>query len=170
MQAEVSAPRIYVASLSDYNAGRLHGAWIDATDADDMRDAIAAMLKASPEPIAEEWAIHDTDGFGSYSVSEYADLDAVAAIASGIAEYGDAFSAWVNDGNEPDTDDFQDHYVGTFGSFRDYADAIADDFIPDDAPEFLKTYFDYDAFARDLEHDYCVIDRTDGYGVHVFTY
>ena len=26
------SPRIYVASLSDYNAGRLHGVWIDAAE------------------------------------------------------------------------------------------------------------------------------------------
>ena len=30
MSAATSGPRIYVASLSDYNAGRLHGEWIDA--------------------------------------------------------------------------------------------------------------------------------------------
>lgn len=39
--------RIYVASLSDYNAGILHGTWIDfdqLTDLDDLRAAIAAML------------------------------------------------------------------------------------------------------------------------------
>ena len=43
--------RIYVASLSDYNAGILHGTWIDfaqLTDLDDLRAAIAAMLATSP--------------------------------------------------------------------------------------------------------------------------
>ena len=56
--------RIYVASLSDYNAGILHGTWIDfaqLTDLDDLRAAIAAMLatsptaKAAPGQPAEEW-------------------------------------------------------------------------------------------------------------------
>ena len=37
-------PRIYVASLSDYNAGHLHGRWIDADqDPDAIREEIAAM-------------------------------------------------------------------------------------------------------------------------------
>ena len=43
--------RIYVASLSDYNAGILHGTWIDfdqLTDLDDLRAAIATMLATSP--------------------------------------------------------------------------------------------------------------------------
>jgi antirestriction protein len=47
-----SAPRIYVACLASYNAGVLHGTWIDATDADVMREAIATMLRQSPYPNA----------------------------------------------------------------------------------------------------------------------
>lgn len=35
-------PRIYVASLSDYNSGNLHGRWIDAAqDAGDLHTAIS---------------------------------------------------------------------------------------------------------------------------------
>ena len=56
------SPRIYVASLSDYNAGRLHGRWIDATQsADTIREELSQMLAESQEPIAEEWAIHAYD-------------------------------------------------------------------------------------------------------------
>ena len=51
-------PRIYVACLAAYNNGRLHGAWIDATTPDEIRTEVRAMLAASPEPDAEEWAIH----------------------------------------------------------------------------------------------------------------
>ena len=43
--------RIYVASLTDYNAGILHGAWLDFDDfesADEVKEAIDDMLKASP--------------------------------------------------------------------------------------------------------------------------
>jgi hypothetical protein len=50
-QASSSAPkripRIYVASPSDYNAGRLHGVWLEATDIQRVRSGVAAMLKAS---------------------------------------------------------------------------------------------------------------------------
>lgn len=44
--------RIYVASLADYNNGRLHGEWIDldGKDADDVQGEIAAMLRASKYP------------------------------------------------------------------------------------------------------------------------
>ncbi|MEO0467721.1 MAG: antirestriction protein ArdA, partial [Pseudomonadota bacterium] len=54
----VDAPRIYVACLAAYNNGRLHGRWIDATDPHEVWQQVSAMLAASPEPDAEEWAIH----------------------------------------------------------------------------------------------------------------
>lgn len=44
-------PRIYVASLSDYNNGNLHGVWIDdLSDAETIQDEVNAMLRASKYP------------------------------------------------------------------------------------------------------------------------
>lgn len=66
---ETVAPAIYVASLSDYNNGLLHGCWISALLPESaIGTAIQDMLTASPwaartgEP-AEEWAILDHEGF-----------------------------------------------------------------------------------------------------------
>lgn len=73
-------PRIYAACLASYNAGSLHGEWIDATDADEIREGIENMLSESRQPIAEEWAIHDYENFGGLRLSEYADLDKVAEL------------------------------------------------------------------------------------------
>ena len=44
---DTDTPRIYVACLASYNAGILHGEWIDATDADEIREAIETMLSKS---------------------------------------------------------------------------------------------------------------------------
>ena len=109
-------PRIYVACLASYNAGILHGEWVDVEgdedgNIDDLWASVAHMLRESPEPnimrygmvceecdhvwdvgydpaktcpecdgtdlkvsesypSAEEWAIHDYEGFGGYPVSE----------------------------------------------------------------------------------------------------
>lgn len=61
------------------------------------------MLRASPVPDAEEWAIHDYEGFEGVRVAEYAGIDGVAETAAFVAEHGrfelapckpgDAFSA-----------------------------------------------------------------------------
>ena len=46
--------RIYVGDLAAYNAGTLHGVWIDlddhSFDADSVHEEIAAMLRKSPNP------------------------------------------------------------------------------------------------------------------------
>lgn len=51
--------KIYVADLAAYNAGHLHGVWIDATlDIEDIQAQIQRMLSLSPVEDAEEYAIH----------------------------------------------------------------------------------------------------------------
>lgn len=78
--------RIYVACLAAYNAGRLHGRWIDCDgkDADEIQAEVNAMLKRSPEPWAEEWAIHDHEGFPSGTVGESTGFDRIAAMVEAL--------------------------------------------------------------------------------------
>src|SRR5690242_7244320 len=84
-QQRLPTPRIYVASLSDYNAGELHGVWMDADqDAGELHQAVAAMLALSNEPPAEDWAIHDYEGFGPFRVDEHESLEVVSAVGLGI--------------------------------------------------------------------------------------
>lgn len=163
-----TTPRVYVACLASYNSGKLHGTWIDATDADAMREAIEAMLKASPEPGAEEWAIHDHDGFYGISVGEYADLDNLAALAANLEEHGEAFAAWVNDGREwDDADGFEEAYQGTWRSEESFAVNLMDDLGELKEDSLAARYFDYAAFTRDLFiNDYWSHDGTEG--THVF--
>ena len=162
-------PRIYVASLSDYNAGRLHGAWIDAAqDADDIHAAITAMLAASPEPGADEWAIHDYEGFGDIKISENEDIAAVAAIAAGIAEHGPSWAAYAARMGTDFADGYADDYCGEWDSEEDYATELLDDIgeLKDDS--IASRYFDYEKFTRDLfMTDYWSADSPDG-GVFVF--
>ena len=82
------APRVYVACLAAYNGGRLHGAWIDLDDADDAHEQALQMLDTSPEPGAEEWAIHDHEGFGSYPVGEHESITELCDLAEAIEEHG----------------------------------------------------------------------------------
>ena len=68
--AQPDRPRIYVACLAAYNNGCLHGRWIEATTPDEIWEQVRAMLADSPEPDAEEWAIHDHDGFEGAPLSD----------------------------------------------------------------------------------------------------
>lgn len=154
------SPRIYVASLADYVGGVLHGVWIDvARDPAVVQEDIDAMLARSQQPGAEEFAIHDYEGFGSCRIHEYDPIDLVARIARGIEEHGQAFAAWaeVNEGSQPRFDDFEAAYLGHYDSVEDYADHLADELgytaelarLPEALSRYLR--FHSDALASDLE-------------------
>lgn len=155
-------PAIYVASLADYNAGRLHGRWIDAAqEAERLHEEVAAILAASPEPLAEEWAIHDYDNFGPLRLSEHESLERVSVIGRGIAREGVAFAHWAAISESEDADlaeGFNERYLGYWGSLDEYAEHLLDDLgyigmVARAVPESLLNYVqvDFAAYGRDLE-------------------
>lgn len=173
-------PRIYVASLSDYNAGRLYGVWIDLdenTDEDTISEAVAAMLAGSREPGAEEWAIHDYEGFGQYRLHEYESWEKVARIARMLAKYGAAFSAFAaNDDSVLNDDDceesFTDAYRGEWNSMKEYAEELVGDCgwngVEASKLEPIWSVLDFDQIAHELEQgDYWTAPASGG--VYVFS-
>ena len=169
-------PRIYVASLSDYNNGRLHGAWVDANqDFQAIWDDIGEMLVESKFDPAEEHAIHDYSGFGAYRVDEYESIEDVSRIGRGIATHGlayAAFAAHLDPAEWYKLDDFDEHYRGQWASRTEYAEQLLDDIgidLENLGPEMLQPYIsvDLDAFARDLADDLIVAEAEDG-SIYVF--
>ena len=127
-KTEKPRPSIYVASLSDYVNGRLHGCWIDATKSDEeIFAAIRAMLKSSPYLEAEEYAIHDYEYFEPVKLEEYSNIKNVAAVARNIAKHGVEFAHWAQDmwidgdSEEQMEKHFLEAYRGTFESEEEYA-------------------------------------------------
>lgn len=160
--------RIYVASLSDYNAGILHGAWVDVTDADTMREQIAAMLKESPsaseECPAEEWAIHDFDGFGSLRLDESEDLDKLCEIAKAYEEHGEPLLAWLGYCRSNEVEDFAEKYQGEWASLAEYVEEYHDDCgATKEIPEAFKNYIDWESMAHDWDlNDVLTLDSPEG--------
>lgn len=153
-------PRIYVASLADYNAGRLHGTWIDADQsAEHICNIIHDMLAKSLEPIAEEWAIHDYECFGGLYLSEFENIDHVAAVARGIVERGNVFAALVaHFGGVQKVAEAQRYidegYRGAFERLADYAQEIVEDCYSDAfkaLPDFIRYRIDFEGIADDME-------------------
>ena len=149
---ETTGPRIYVASLADYNAGRLNGIWIDAAqDADAIQTEVSAMLKASPEPNAEEWAIHDYE-LGGIKIGEWESFEKISTWAAGIAEHGAAYAAWVSNDSDynAEVSDFEEAYQGEFSSHEVFAMESYDGIYSEKELGPLAMYIDWEAVGRDL--------------------
>jgi len=208
--------RIYVACLASYNAGILHGTWIDANqDADAIRAEVRAMLKSSPcpnvtrqdfecaecshkwtrdispyqhipsacpecghttlihgtpYPSAEEFAIHDHEGFGNL-VGEYTGIDEVVQLAEAIEEHGDKYTGLRSYGFDHDEamEKLEESYQGCFDSLEDWAEQFLDDTGAfSGAPDMLKTYFDFERYARDAELSGDILEIEGDKGKHVF--
>jgi antirestriction protein len=154
-------PRIYVASLSDYNAGILHGEWLDANqEPDELEAAVDDMLARSTTHGAEEFAVHDYEGFGAYTVGEYESLDWLSRIARGIAEHGAAFAAWAQECGRDDERlaRFEDAFLGEWQNVAAYTDELLSDLgyaevLEQAVPEWLQPYvsLDIEGLARDME-------------------
>lgn len=145
-------PRIYVADLAAYNSGFLHGTWIDATqELEEIWTDIKAMLQDSPVTDPEEWAIHDYENFGGYSVGEYENLESLQAIACFIEEHGELggklLEHWCGDINQA-KQSIEDHYCGQYESLADYAQELTESTT--EIPPSLQLYIDYAAIGRDM--------------------
>jgi antirestriction protein len=165
------APRIYVACLAAYNHGYLHGAWIDAAQEPwGIYDDVKAMLAASPIAGAEEWAIHDYEGFGGARIEEYTGFERVSALAAFITEHG-AVGAALLDYYSGDLDEAQqaitDRYMGEHTSLADYVQELTEQTVT--IPEALQYYIDWQAMARDVEMNGDVFTVSTAHdAVHVF--
>lgn len=162
--------RIYVASLSDYNNGILFGNWFAPDDygfnSEELTAAVTRMLGDSPAKrrglgVAEEWAIHDYEGFEGIRISEYESFDTVVDLAKAIDSFGSAeaqaFGLWLENivgdityFSDPDdaVNRFQEAYIGE-KSLEDYAYEYAEDVLG--LTGAALDYFDCEKFGRDLE-------------------
>lgn len=163
-------PRIYVACLAAYNNGYLHGEWIDANqDLDSLWGEVKKILASSPIPNAEEFAIHDYEGFGEIRINEYTGLETVANYAEFLAEHGELGAnvfAYTDDIDEA-RKLIEECYHGWFDSEEDFAYYWTHEVDGREIPNYLRHYIDYKAMA----HDYFIDNFFSieiGLEVHVF--
>lgn len=161
--------RIYVACLASYNNGILHGVWIDATQSlAAIHDQIAAMLNASQIEEAEEYAIHDYEGFEGVSIAEYQGIESVIEIAAFIEEHGalgGKLIAYLGNLEEA-SEAISDRYAGQYASLEDFARELTVETTS--VPQNLAFYIDYKRMARDLAISDVLSIETGCEQVHVF--
>jgi antirestriction protein len=168
--------KMWIGCLASYNNGVLFGEWVDvSTDAEENADQIARVLAASPVKGAEEYMISDyeapgaiADAFGEYPTAQkladgarlvdaleshwpdYADLDAVLGVMldgrmGDIAGLADEADEWISDryaGEGETLIDWCEEFLDNTGFFGELSGSNRDQIVQ---------YFNYEAYARDLE-------------------
>jgi len=156
----LSIPRIYIACLAAYNSGYLHGSWVDLDGSEDLNERLDEILNSSPMPDAEEWAVHDHEYCGR--LSEYPELislhDIIEAYQKCEAHHIDweAFVAFCEyqgeDLNTEQIEAFENAYAGCDNSLEDWCTNLLEETGQlKSIPENLRFYFNYRAFADDME-------------------
>jgi antirestriction protein len=172
----MNSPRIYISSLADYNAGKLHGRWIDCDDGEQhIWDEIENMLSESTEFIAEDWAIHDYENWGSIKIPENENISWLAETAELIMNdnYDHAYAAYVSNLGQEDAtpEGFQDDYCGTATSEEDFAYGYWEDcgyLAALKEAGISEHYIDWSAVTRDMFiSDIFSCNNPDG-GIFVF--
>ena len=183
-QPAIVERRIWIAVLSDYNAGHLTGEWVtvDGKDGDELQAEADRILKTAHDPNAEEFAIFDHEGFGGW-IEEYTSLADVAAFAAQMDAAPDeaAFAAWLSYHGSADLPDdvsdyaerFGEEYAGQYPDAADYAEEYADmTGALENVPDEIKFYIDWEKYADHVLRNYGYHFENAGspsYGVYVFT-
>lgn len=163
--------RAWIGCLASYNAGRLIGEWFDvSTDADENAATIARILKASPEPDAEEYYVADYDDAPSALtrlLGEYPSAEGLALAAAflesaeGLDIDADTLvSVYIDTASPQRVADLDgvclsdwscDHYAGAGDTLTDWCAGYLEETGTLDAiPEALRNYFDTESYARDM--------------------
>ena len=156
----LSEAKVYVGTYAKYNNGSLSGAWLDLSDYSDKGEFYNACRELHKDENAPEFMFQDWEDIPEALISEswlsenFFDLRDVVNDLSDTEQ--EAFFVWCNyegcDLGEEDSCDlvnrFKDLYVGKYDDEEDFAYELIEECY--DLPDFAKTYFDYEKFARDL--------------------
>jgi len=145
------SPAVYVGTYGKYNSGSLRGVWLDLTTFADYDEFLAVCAYIHRDEADPEFMAQDFEGFMSERefelIREFAELDDDEREAFEV--YVAAFGSSRDDSTI--FDNFREAYCGKWSNEEEYAEQLAEDCcMLEGAPEFLKSYFDYKAFARDL--------------------
>ena len=153
-------PAVYVGTYGKYNSGSLRGAWLDLTAFADYDEFLAVCRflhrdEVSPEFMAQDFTDFPREFYTEGFMSER-EFDVIQEFAKLDDDEREAFEVFVAAfGSSKDDcsifDDFREAYQGKWDSEEDFAEFIVDECgMLHGTPDFVKNYFDYKAFARDL--------------------
>jgi len=158
-QIKMAAASVYVGTYSKYNNGSIFGKWLNLSDYADKSEFYEACKKLHKDEDDPEYMFQDFENIPSELISESWISDNIFNIMEGFENLEESlkepFLIWCNNGHRSfleDFDDlinsFEDDYVGEYGSEEDFARELIEE--RGDLTDFVKQYFDYESYARDL--------------------
>lgn len=156
--ANISCAQIYVGTYKKYNEGSIAGEWLQLSDYSDKDEFLQACAELHADEFDPEFMFQDYENIPECFIGESWISDKVFEIIDRIDEIDniEAFQTYLDwkgcDLENSDFDsiksDFEDAFCGEYNNEEDYAYEVVEECY--DLPEFAKTYFDYEKFARDL--------------------
>lgn len=156
----ISEARIYVGTYAKYNEGSIFGKWMDLSDYSGSKEFYDACRELhsdeeDPELMFQDWENIPSALIGESWLAENI-FELIEALSSLTETQQQAFGIWLSytsrDVSSEDAHDlissFEDEFQGEYKDEADFAYDIVEQCY--DLPEFSKTYFDYEKFARDL--------------------
>lgn len=170
---------IYLTNLGLYNSGVLLGEWVELPITDEELNKVFDRIKICHDDVEytdecgnpyEEYFITDYDcKIEGVEIHEYSNLNTLNELAeelSNLEEWEleeveailEVHGGTINEAIEAQQEGRYIYYSGR--TIEELAEELADEQIAcytheGKVPEFFTRYFDYEAFARDLEKDYC---------------
>jgi antirestriction protein len=137
-------------------------------------EEIQEILESSPVEGAEEWAIHDYEGFGGLRLDEYEEIETLVEIADLISEQGVLVTHVVGHCGgleylEEARRLMEECYQGAYDNTIEWAeDFLEDTGELDKIPEHLRGYFDFERYAHDAEISGEIFTVEVGGKTHIF--
>ena len=159
-------PAVYVGTYRKYNDGNLFGMWVDLTKCGDYDTFMEVCHNLHADEEDPELMFQDYECFPSAWYSESGidedTFDKIMEYANLDDDDREAYEAFVDAFGNDSIDSFKERYMGKWDSEEAFAEHIIDEcYDLTDMMGHLSSYFDYQAYARDLFiEDYYY---TDGY-------
>lgn len=148
--------KYYVGTYAKYNAGNLHGAWLDLEDYADLDDFYEACKELHSDEEDPEFQFQDYEGpkflYSEHSIPDdiYEFLDLSGDDQNMVEAYAE--NVGYNNNLSDLIEKARDDYRGQYDSWKDFAEDYVTECV--EVPEHLRGYIDYGAYARDLQHDH----------------
>lgn len=145
-------PALYVGTYAKYNTGDLAGAWINLQACEDKETFLAVCRALHGDEEYPELMFQDFQGFPEELYSECGGVDNLYTYIEALenCDTPEALAAFLEHFELDDLCEFDDRFIGPFDSEVDFSYDYVDnrDLLKDAG--VLASYFNYEAYARDL--------------------